>query len=113
MLLTFSRGARDMKRVTLRDVAAEVGLSTFAVSRALSGKAGVSEATRAQVVQAATRIGYARPPGAEEGRDIALVFHDLDDANAELRMQIQDGVQREAQRLGSHIRLRWTHVSGQ
>lgn len=60
------------------------------------------------VVQAAARLGYIKPrPPAS--RDIALVFHDLDLVNSELHIQIQNGVQREAQRLQQRVRLQWTH----
>ena len=38
-----------MARVTLRTIADATGLSKFAVSRALAGKSGVSEETRARV----------------------------------------------------------------
>lgn len=48
-----------MKRmITYKDVAAAAGVSTFTVSQALTGKAGVSEATRARVQQAAEALGY-------------------------------------------------------
>ncbi len=43
---------------TLADVAAAVSLSPAAVSLALRGKVGVSEATRARVVEAARTLGY-------------------------------------------------------
>jgi DNA-binding LacI/PurR family transcriptional regulator len=43
---------------TLADVAAAVGLSPAAASLALRGKPGVSEATRARVVEAARSLGY-------------------------------------------------------
>ncbi len=43
---------------TLADVAAAVGLSPAAVSLALRGKIGVSEATRTRVVEAAQTVGY-------------------------------------------------------
>lgn len=46
------------KPPTLADVAAAVGFSPAAVSLALRGKIGVSEATRARVVEAAETIGY-------------------------------------------------------
>ncbi|MFO7318974.1 MAG: LacI family DNA-binding transcriptional regulator, partial [Bacillota bacterium] len=39
-------------RVTLKDIAREVGLSVTAVSRALNGHKDVSEATRARVLEA-------------------------------------------------------------
>ncbi|MBE3597286.1 MAG: LacI family DNA-binding transcriptional regulator [Limnochordaceae bacterium] len=44
--------------MTLRDVAAYVGLSVAAVSRALNGHPDVSEATRRRILRAARRLGY-------------------------------------------------------
>jgi LacI family transcriptional regulator len=103
-----------MGRVTLQQIARQVGLSTFAVSRSLSGKEGVSEATRQRVAQAAERLGYVKPASAAAaGRDIGLVFYDLDTVNSELRMQIQSGVQREAHRLQKPVRLLWAHTPEQ
>jgi LacI family transcriptional regulator len=46
------------KNATLADVAAAAGLSPAAVSLALRGKTGVSEATRERVVEAARELGY-------------------------------------------------------
>jgi len=99
----------SMARVTLKQIADTVGLSTFAVSRALAGKDGVSPATRRLVSGAAERLGYARARVAAGPREIAVVFHDLDPVNDELSIQIQSGVQREAQRLGRPVRLLWSH----
>lgn len=48
--------------VTLKDIAAELGLSPATVSRALNGFAEVNEATRARVAEAAERLGYAPNP---------------------------------------------------
>lgn len=48
--------------VTLKDIAAELGLSPATVSRALNGFAEVNEATRARVTEAAERLGYAPNP---------------------------------------------------
>jgi LacI family transcriptional regulator len=48
---------------TLADVAAAAGLSPAAVSLALRGKPGVSEGTRARVVEAARTLGYRPPSG--------------------------------------------------
>jgi len=45
---------------TLADVAQAMGLSTSAVSLALRGKGGVSEATRARIVETAAAMGYAK-----------------------------------------------------
>lgn len=45
---------------TVKDVAELSGVSTYTVSRALSGKLGVSEVTRSTVLKAARQIGYVR-----------------------------------------------------
>lgn len=49
-----------MAGVTARDIAAKLGLSPSAVSLALNGKPGVSENTRALVLETAMELGYAR-----------------------------------------------------
>jgi LacI family transcriptional regulator len=46
------------KKVTMQQIADHVNVSKFAVSKALSGKAGVSPETREKIVQAATQLGY-------------------------------------------------------
>jgi len=44
--------------VTLKDVAAQVGVAPSTVSRALNRKAGVSERTRSAILATAKRLGY-------------------------------------------------------
>lgn len=56
-------GARGSTRVTIADVAARAGVSTGAVSYALNGRPGVSEATRSRVLDAARTLGWT-PNGA-------------------------------------------------
>jgi LacI family transcriptional regulator len=46
------------RKSTLLDVSKATGLSTFTVSRALSGGSGVSDASREEVVKAARLLGY-------------------------------------------------------
>lgn len=46
------------RKVSIRVLAEELGLSKYAVSRALSGKSGVSEATRQRVMELAKTLGY-------------------------------------------------------
>ena len=46
------------KDVTLADIAAKIGESTDAVSKALTGKPGVSDELRVRIKQAAERMGY-------------------------------------------------------
>lgn len=99
-----------MERVTLGVIADRLGLSKFAVSRALSGKSGVSEETRRRVRDMAVELGYARPEPSVATRTLGLVFHDTDLINSELHLLIQNGVQTEAQRRGYQVRMRWTHL---
>jgi DNA-binding LacI/PurR family transcriptional regulator len=51
-------GAVRARRVTARDVANALGLSTMTVSRALNGRPNVDEETRARVVKTARQFGY-------------------------------------------------------
>lgn len=97
-----------MGRVTLQTIAEATGLSKFAVSRALAGKSGVSEETRARVAAIAAQLGYKRPMG--DPKPLGVVFSANDLVNSELQMQIQSGVQREAQRLGHGVRVHWVHA---
>ncbi|AIQ63113.1 hypothetical protein PSTEL_08410 [Paenibacillus stellifer] len=45
-------------KVTIQQIADMAGVSKFAVSRALSGKSGVSEKTRAHIVRTAGNLGF-------------------------------------------------------
>lgn len=99
-----------MSKVTLRIIAEETGLSKYAVSRALSGKSGVSEATRARVLETADRLGYRRASTAEQ-RQIAAVFDVSDAINSELNMLKQAGAQAEAERLGYAFKVHWISSS--
>ena len=47
-----------MKKVTMSDIAKEMGLSTVSVSKALSGKEGVSQEVREQIKRKAEEMGY-------------------------------------------------------
>jgi len=99
-------------KVTIQAIADEVGLSKYAVSRSLAGKSGVSEETRKRISEVAERLGYTKPvirTKASDSEEIAVVFYDIDPVNSELNVQIQTGVQEEAERLGVGIRIRWTH----
>ncbi|WP_426448414.1 LacI family DNA-binding transcriptional regulator [Paenibacillus sp. S-38] len=46
------------KKVTMQQIADYMGVSKFVVSKALSGKGGVSEATKEKVIKAASQLGY-------------------------------------------------------
>lgn len=98
-----------MARITLSNLAERSGLSKFAVSRALSGKSGVSDKTRERVLALAAELGYERPVAAADISTIAVIFHDLDLINSELHMLIQNGIQAQSQILGYRVAMRWTH----
>ncbi|MDQ6417947.1 LacI family DNA-binding transcriptional regulator [Paenibacillus sp. LHD-117] len=49
------------QKVSIQTIADQLGLSKYAVSRALSGKSGVSEATRERVLELAKTLGYGLP----------------------------------------------------
>jgi LacI family transcriptional regulator len=97
-----------MSRVTLQEIADHLGVSKFAVSRALTGKPGVSEDTRRSVLIAAQEMGYiARRPRATTTA-IEVIFHDRNTANRELWIDVQHGVEMEATRRGYTMTVRWT-----
>jgi LacI family transcriptional regulator len=50
------------KKVTLKEIAEQTGLTRMAVSLALRNKPGVSEGTRAKVMKIAERLGYEPDP---------------------------------------------------
>ncbi|WIK64074.1 LacI family DNA-binding transcriptional regulator [Gleimia hominis] len=54
-----------MSRLTIRDIAQEAGVSPGAVSFALNGKPGVSEATRTRIINIANDLGWQPDPAAK------------------------------------------------
>lgn len=46
------------KEVTMKDIAARLGISTVSVSKALTGRAGVSDDVREEVIRTAEEMGY-------------------------------------------------------
>ena len=57
-MIKSSGGWKQVASVTLKDLAAELGLSITTVSRALGGYSDVAEGTRRRVLQAAEGMGY-------------------------------------------------------
>ena len=47
-----------MKRVTIQDIADELGVSRNTVSKAINNADGLAEATREKILQKATEMGY-------------------------------------------------------
>jgi LacI family transcriptional regulator len=103
-----------MKKVTLQQIADELGVSKFAVSRALAGKDGVSEQTRSRVTDKAVQLGYLRAVDlSDRPPAIHIVFNDQDPVNSELWMQMQNGIQTEAAQSGYNVQIHWTRQLAQ
>ena len=71
-----------MKRVTIRDVAREAGVSPSTVSRALKGHALISQQTRQAVEDACLRLRYvpdltAQSLAGEQSRSIGVIVPDV------------------------------------
>lgn len=67
------------QRPTIRDIAREAGVSSGAVSFALNGRPGVSDETRARVIEVAQRLGWtpsvaARALSSQQARAVGLVI---------------------------------------
>lgn len=98
-----------MSNITLDTIADQLGISKFAVSRALAGKPGVSERTRRSVIDIAEKLGYsAHLKRAMNARSIEVIFHDRGVANRELWTDVQLGIETEASRWGLNTAIRWT-----
>jgi LacI family transcriptional regulator len=96
-----------MMRVTLQAIADDLGLSKFAVSRALAGKPGVSEETRRLISKRADELGYLGRATRPKLPTIEIILHDWDIANSELWANVQRGAQLEARSCGYGTVVRW------
>src|SRR6218665_3923840 len=57
-----SPNPRPSRRVTLRDIAKEIGVTPMTVSRALRNQTRISEAMRAKIQAKAAELGYQPDP---------------------------------------------------
>ncbi len=91
-----------MRKVTIKDLAAELGLSITTISRALNGYSDVGEETRKRVVEAARRLGYTPNRNAQRlvtkrSHSIAWVQSDDDNKFVDPHfVEVMAGVLREA-----------------
>lgn len=97
-----------MARVTVQSIADQLGLSKFAVSRALSGHSGVSEATRATVVELAERLGYVARPRLSAQTRVEIIYHDPEVMHRELWIEVQAGAQARVGSSNVKTAVRWT-----
>ncbi len=90
-----------MKRVTLDDIAEHLDISKYSVSRALSGKDGVSEETRHRILGAATNLGYKHPALQDQViNNVILAIPHQDINDGEFWLEVISGAEEEAQSLG-------------
>ncbi|WP_438753922.1 LacI family DNA-binding transcriptional regulator [Pararhizobium sp. O133] len=88
-------------RVTIQDLADQLGLSKFSVSRALSGKPGVGESTRSRVIRAAHAMGYrVQQDVSYTAGHILFIRQEIDPVSSELWLNIMHGAEREGEKLG-------------
>lgn len=77
-----------MKKVTIKDVAREAGVSVGLVSFAMNGTGRVGESTRLRILEAARRLGYhapAPPPPNPREHFLGVVVPDFEDRVGLLR----------------------------
>lgn len=88
------RNTAKKATVRLSDIAKETGYSLSTVSKALNGRADVSEETRQTINAVLKRYGYSRKAtGAKSQRIIEIVFQDFDNVWA---LEVLRGAIREA-----------------
>nr|WP_314257335.1 LacI family DNA-binding transcriptional regulator [uncultured Devosia sp.] len=94
------------QKITLDDLALRLGLSKFSVSRALSGKVGVSEKTRSTVLRVARELGYnhsAVSPTVTGDKVVHLIIPQADAINSSFWVEVIEGAQAEAGVLGYRL----------
>lgn len=91
------------RKITLDDLSRELKLSKFSISRALSGRPGVSETTRQTVLNAARELGYNHAatigPATDSGI-VHLVIPRADAMNSSFWVEVISGAEAEARATG-------------
>lgn len=101
-----------MRKVTQQDIADALGISKFAVSRALADKSGVGAGTRADVLAKAEALGYRRGTGrSRKDGEVLFVFGSPDTVQGAFWIRILQGAQEEAQRRGVRTGLHFVSAA--
>ncbi|MFK4834714.1 LacI family DNA-binding transcriptional regulator [Microbacterium sp. ZW T2_14] len=90
------------QRVTLKEIAAQTGVSLTTISKVLNGAADVSSATRALVEEQLRRSGYRRRRSKDRREYIEVVLHELD---GDWALAVIEGVRESAAEAGLAISL--------
>lgn len=102
-------------KITMQEIADRVGVSKYAVSRALSGKPGIGAVTREKIFEVASQLGYLNQRSAkkiagnsaltEENKIVGILFPNIRSQNRESGYwgKVLDGIFRslEAKGLGT------------
>ncbi len=93
---------RLKSRVTLKDIAEQVGVSVSTVSRAMSGAPGISTDVRKKIRLAAETLAYS---GATRSYDIVMAIdvHAVESGAGEFMQAMQRGIETEAAILGVNL----------
>ncbi|WP_341278841.1 substrate-binding domain-containing protein [Paenibacillus sp. FSL H8-0537] len=107
---------RKQKKITMQEIADRVGVSKYAVSKALSGKSGISAVTRSKIFEMASQLGYMNQKSAkkmpsskqneeEEHQIVGILIPNIRSQNKESGYwgKVLDGISKslEAKGLGS------------
>ncbi len=99
------------KKVTQEDIARETKLSKYAVSRAIAGKSGTSDATRERVLEACRRLGYVRSTPKASSRYILLMIPKSDMNDPAFWMKVVQGVESGATKNGHMLHIKILRTS--
>lgn len=106
-----------MAAITAKDIANKLGISPAAVSLALNGKPGVSENTRALVLEAAMQMGYVKAEtktAAPPQRTVCFIRYDGTIVNiaehTSFSSFVLQGVEARAAELGYNTQVRYHHI---
>ena len=106
-----------MAAVTAKEIAKKLGLSPAAVSLALNGKPGVSENTRALVLEAAMQMGYVKAEstaGAPPQRTVCFIRYAGSIVSiaehTSFSSFVLQGVEARAAELGYNTQVRYHHI---
>ncbi len=98
------------KKVTLDDIAAATNLSKYAVSRAISGKPGISDETRARVLECCSQLGYIKSK-TKEDKYILLFIPKSDFEDATFWMSVLQGIEGAAGKRGYALHVKTIRTS--
>lgn len=94
------------KKVTLDDIAKFTNLSKYAVSRAISGKPGISELTRTRVLEACKELGYIKLASKDEVRHILMCIPESDITDTTFWMKVLQGIESAASKKGYELQVK-------